>query len=91
MERPRPAELLSRPALRFSRSAWRVTEGGHRQAEAPAAAGRACASDGGGARFIAISFSQDIAHRPRVDDIANKAVAGVSAPFQVVGRPSCPG
>ena len=44
-----------------------------------------------GTAFIAISFSQNIAHRLRVYDIANKAVAGVSAPFQVVGPPFLPG
>jgi hypothetical protein len=44
-----------------------------------------------GTAFIQISFSQNIAYRLRVYDIANKAVAGVSAPFQVVGPPNLPG
>jgi hypothetical protein len=44
-----------------------------------------------GTAFIMLMFSQNIAHRLRVYDIANKAVAGLSAPFQVVGPPFLPG
>jgi hypothetical protein len=48
----------------------------------PADAGRA---------FVSVMFSQSIAHRLRVYDVANKALAGVSPPFEVVGDPFLPG
>jgi hypothetical protein len=44
-----------------------------------------------GTAAISVMLSQDIAHRLRVYDIANKAVAGVVAPLQVVGPPFIPG
>ena len=45
-----------------------------------------------GTAFIDITFAQpNVAHRLRVYDIANKAVAGVSGRFEVVGEPDIPG
>jgi hypothetical protein len=38
-----------------------------------------------GVALIPVSFGRTVAHRLRAYDIANKAVAGVSAPFDVVG------
>jgi hypothetical protein len=47
-----------------------------------------------GVAFIVVELEQDIAHRLRVYDIANKAVAGVVEPFEVLGplppTVSCP-
>jgi hypothetical protein len=38
-----------------------------------------------GVAFIGVKLDQDVAHRLRVYDVANKAVAGVIDPFQVIG------
>jgi hypothetical protein len=45
-----------------------------------------------GTALIQVTFAQpNVAHRLRVYDIANKAVAGVSDRFDVVGPPDIPG